>query len=67
MCKGTIKDYNEARGYGIITDTETGREYTVYANYILRKEGDLLPRGRKVEYDIENSRHQNWAVNVRVL
>lgn len=67
MPKGKVKEYDVNRGYGVIVDFETGQQLTVYANYINFKKGETLQNGQEVECDIENNRHQDWAVNVRIL
>lgn len=67
MPKGKVKEYDVDRGYGVILDFDTGQQLTVYANYINLKKGAALQYGQEVEYDIENNRHQDWAVNVRIL
>ena len=65
MAKGKIKEYDSNRGCGTIIASETGQELTVYANNV--KAGENLQKGQEVEFEIENIRHQNWAVNVRLL
>ena len=67
MSKGKVKEYDSSRGYGTIVDTDTGQELAVYANYVTLEKGSSLREGQGVEYEIENNRHQNWAINVRVL
>ena len=67
MSKGKVKEYDPNRGCGVIVDSDTGHQLTVYANYIRLKEGETLKKDHEVEYEIENTRHQNWAVNVRIL
>ena len=67
MPKGTVKEYDSTRGYGVIIDLGTGQELTVYANYTNLKKGETLNVDQNVEYEIENNRPRNWAVNVKVL
>ncbi len=67
MSKGKIKEYDPHHGCGIVVDIDTGQELTVYANYTNLKDREVLTAGRDVEYEIKNNRHDNWAVNVRVL
>ncbi len=67
MSKGKVKTYDSNRGYGGILDFETGLLLTVYANYVLLAKGEFLQEGQDVEYQIENKRNENWAINVKVV
>ncbi|OGX27082.1 MAG: hypothetical protein A2787_04720 [Omnitrophica WOR_2 bacterium RIFCSPHIGHO2_01_FULL_48_9] len=67
MSKGKIKKYDLERGCGIIIDSATGRQLTVYANYLKLIKGEILQEGQPVEYEIENNYNRNWAINVRVV
>ena len=67
MSKGKVKEYNSDRGCGDIIDFETGRQLTVYGNYINLKKNEILKENQEVEYEIENHRGGDWAVNVRIL
>ena len=67
MPKGKVKEYNQEKGMGIIIDFDTNQPLTVYANYINLKEGDVLKVDQQVEYEVEQNRHKNWAINVRIL
>lgn len=67
MSKGKVKEYDSSCGYGIIIDFDTGQQLTVYANYINFKKGEFLKEEKEVEYEIENNRHRNLLVNVKIL
>ena len=67
MPTGTIKEYDSHRGFGTITASDTNEELTVYANYITLNVGETMNLDQKVEFDIENNKHGNWAINVRIL
>ncbi len=67
MSKGKIKEYNSARGNGIIIDLETGQELIVYANYVDLKDGEKLTEGQEVEFQIENKRGDIWAIDVHIV
>ena len=67
MSKGKVKEYDLTRGCGVIIDFGTGQQLTVYANYIKLGKGESLKEGQEVEYEIENNRHTNWAINVRIV
>jgi len=65
--KGKVKIYDSERGFGIIVDTDSGKHLTLYANNIKLKDGEILNTGQDVVYDIENKRHEHWAVNVEIM
>ena len=67
MAKGKVKEYDSNRGCGIIIDFDTGQLLTVYANYISLRIGETLKKDQNVEYEIENKRNENWAINVIAL
>ena len=67
MPKGKVKEYDPDRGCGVIIDFNTGQQITVYANYLDLKKGEVLKGGQEVEYEVENNRHSNSAINVRIL
>ena len=67
MSKGKVKEYDVTRGCGSIIDMITGQQLMVYANFLKLGEGETLNKGQEVAYDIENRRHENWAINVTVL
>jgi CspA family cold shock protein len=63
MNKGTVKFYNEAKGFGFITNEETGKEVFVHATGLIGE----IREGEKVEYEEENGKKGLTAVNVRVI
>ncbi len=67
MPKGKVKKFNSDQGYGIIIDSRQGQQLAFYANYVNLKEGEVLKEGQAVEYEIENKRKENWAINVRLV
>lgn len=66
MPKGKVKEYNSSRGYGIIIDSDTNRQHTVYANNIILKKGEVLNENQEVSFEIEHHRNDDWAVDVRI-
>jgi cold shock CspA family protein len=67
VAKGKVREYDLERGYGVIIDSDTGQQLTVYANYLHLKKGETLKKDSGVEYEIENERNGPWAVNVRIV
>jgi len=50
---GTVKFYNESKGYGFITNDETGKDIFVHATAL---NGLTLNEGDKVTYEEEEGR-----------
>ena len=61
---GTVKFFNESKGYGFITNEDTGKDIFVHVTAI---QGESLNEGDKVEYDEEEGRKGVVAVNVNLL
>lgn len=61
MKNGTVKFFNEARGFGFIKE-ENGQEIFVHASGLTEdiRENDL------VEFEVENGKKGLNAINVRV-
>ena len=64
MSTGTVKCFNESKGYGFITDEETGKDIFVHASGIKSEE---LREGDKVSYEEEEGRKGKVAAQVVVL
>ena len=64
MRTGTVKFYNESKGYGFITDEETGKDIFVHASGIRAEE---LREGDRVSYEEEEGRKGKVAAQVAVL
>ena len=61
---GTVKFFNESKGYGFITNDETGRDIFVHVTGL---NGESLNEGDKVEYVEEEGRKGMTAAQVRVI
>jgi CspA family cold shock protein len=59
MKKGTVKFFNEARGFGFITG-EDGQEVFVHATAL----NDTVRENDQVSYDTENGKRGINAINV---
>jgi CspA family cold shock protein len=61
MNTGTVKFFNESKGYGFITPDDGAKDIFVHVNGL----EDDIREGDKVEYDTEEGRKGLNAVNVR--
>lgn len=61
---GTVKFFNESKGYGFITNDETGSDIFVHATAL---NGVKLNEGDKVEYEEEEGRKGTVAGQVQVI
>ncbi|MFD2698289.1 cold-shock protein [Mesonia sediminis] len=62
--EGTVKFFNESKGYGFITNEDTGRDIFVHVTGL---EGDSLNEGDRVEYVESEGRKGMTATEVRVI
>ena len=61
---GTVKFFNESKGYGFITNDETGSDIFVHATAL---NGVELNEGDKVEYVEEEGKKGKVAGQVQVI
>ena len=63
MSKGTVKFFNDSKGFGFITEEGSNTEHFVHISGLIDefREGDL------VEFDLEEGRKGLNAVNVKVV
>ena len=64
MNKGTVKWFNSSKGYGFITNDETGEEVFVHFSGILTEGYKSLEDGQRVTYDTTQGNRGLQAVNV---
>jgi CspA family cold shock protein len=58
---GTVKFFNEEKGYGFIKHADSSKETFVHANGLV----DQIEANDKVEFDIQDGRKGPNAVNVK--
>ena len=63
MSKGTVKFFNESKGFGFIIDDESKQEYFVHVTGII----DEIREGDSVEFELTEGKKGLNAVNVKVL
>lgn len=60
MQKGTVKFFNETKGFGFIVDTETGEEVFVHVSGLV----DKIREGDTVTFEVKDGKKGLNAVNV---
>ncbi|CAA0147807.1 cold shock domain-containing protein [Tenacibaculum maritimum] len=63
MNKGTVKFFNESKGFGFITEEGTNKEHFVHVSGLV----DEVRENDAVEFDLQEGKKGLNAVNVRVL
>ena len=67
MASGTVKWFNEAKGFGFITQTDGGEDVFVHFSAIQGDGFKTLAEGAKVSYDAEQGPKGPAAANVVTL
>ncbi len=62
MSKGTVKFFNESKGFGFIIDEETKKEVFVHVWGLV----DKVKENDEVEFEVEEGRKGPNAVNVKL-
>jgi cold shock protein len=62
MNKGTVKFYNESKGFGFIKDSDSGKEYFVHSSGLK----DSIRENDEVTFDLEQGKKDLNAVNVKL-
>ncbi|WP_104736064.1 cold-shock protein [Hanstruepera ponticola] len=63
MSKGTVKFFNDSKGFGFIVEDDTNKEHFVHISGLI----DEVREGDAVEFDLTEGRKGMNAVNVKVL
>lgn len=61
MSKGTVKFFNDSKGFGFITPDDGGKDVFVHVNGL---NGRSITEGDKVSFDVEEGQKGLNAVNV---
>ena len=64
MAEGTVKWFNDSKGYGFITPDDGSKDCFVHHNAIQGEGFKSLGEGQKVQFDIEEGAKGPQAVNV---
>ena len=63
MLNGTVKFFNDSKGYGFIKEEGSDQEYFVHVSGLV----DQVSEGDTVEFELKNGKKGLNAVNVQVI
>ena len=63
MNKGTVKFFNELKGFGFIKDSQSSKEYFVHSSGLK----DNINADDEVTFDLEEGKKGLIAVNVKLI
>jgi len=63
MSNGTVKFFNNSKGFGFITPDDGGKDVFVHANGLI----DQITEGDKVSYEVEEGPKGLSAKNVSIV
>jgi CspA family cold shock protein len=61
MNKGTVKFFNETKGFGFIKEDESNKEYFVHVSGLV----DQVKENDEVSFELEEGRKGLMAINVK--
>ena len=66
MISGTVKFYNDQRGYGFIQPQEGGKDVFVHISAVERAGLNTLNEGQVVQFELVENRGKTSAENLKV-
>ena len=63
MSKGTVKFFNDSKGFGFIIEEGSKKEHFVHVSGLI----DEIREGDEVEFELANGKKGLNAVNVKVI
>ena len=67
MANGTVKWFNEAKGFGFISPAESGPDLFVHHTGIIAEGYRSLSEGQEVTFDVQKGPKGPIAVNVQTV
>lgn len=67
MAKGTVKWFNDAKGFGFITPDEGGEDVFCHYSAIAADGFRTVAEGQKVEFEVKRGPKGLQAQNVRIV
>ena len=65
MAIGTVKWFNNVKGYGFIQPEDGGKDVFVHISAVERAGMRSLVEGQRVSFEVQNERGRSAAVNLR--
>jgi len=66
MAQGTVKWFNPTKGYGFIQPQTGGKDVFVHISAVERAGLSTLNEGQAVEFEVEQNRGKESAINLRM-
>ncbi len=66
MVEGTVKWFNDSKGFGFITPSDGGKDVFVHFSAIASEGFRTLAEGQQVSFNVEDGPKGPQAVNVQV-
>ncbi|HLU86560.1 MAG TPA: cold shock domain-containing protein [Taishania sp.] len=63
MQEGTVKFFNETKGFGFINDANSGQDVFVHISGLVNK----IAQDDRVSFDVEETQKGLSAINVRII
>ncbi|HEY8402134.1 MAG TPA: cold shock domain-containing protein [Cytophagaceae bacterium] len=63
MQKGTVKFFNDSKGYGFITPTESGKDIFVHTSGLI----DQIKQDDQVKFEVQQGKKGPTAVKVQII
>ncbi len=63
MSKGTVKFFNDSKGFGFISEEGSGKDHFVHVSGLV----DEIKEGDNVEFELQEGKKGLNAVNVKVI